>query len=161
MPVQAAFFIDIYRVLCIILAEMRVLLFILCIGCLPYVSYAQGKQASIAHRGAALKFTDSTTCYNAGIISKGREVQHKFEFINVGDEPLLITDVLNGCACGNAEWTHTPILPGKKGFVIEYINTEGINGDFVRDCYVRSNAVNSMYGGVGYQLFIKGIAGKK
>ena len=107
------------------------------------------------HKGPLLKFVNDNY-YDFGKIPKDTEVQHTFTFINAGDEPLVITDVLNSCACGTAEWSKQPIPPGKKGIVREYLKTNNLDGDFVKDCYVKSNAENSMYGGVGYQLSIHG-----
>lgn len=57
------------------------------------------------------------TEYDFGTIPQGKPVTYKFEFKNIGKDPLIIRNASASCACVNPNWTKEPILKGKSGFV--------------------------------------------
>lgn len=41
----------------------------------------------------------------------------EFKFKNTSDVPITIDNVRSICGCTATEWTETPVLPGKEGFI--------------------------------------------
>lgn len=54
---------------------------------------------------------------NVGNIPQGKPKLIRFEFTNTSSKPVIIEKVAPSCGCTTADYTKTPILPGKKGFV--------------------------------------------
>lgn len=51
-------------------------------------------------------------------------VSHDFQFVNTGDKPLVITQVITGCGCTSAKWSDKPYQPGAKGVIRIAYNPE-------------------------------------
>lgn len=62
--------------------------------------------------------------YNAGKVIKGEIINANYEIENVGDEPLIISDVKGSCSCTIADYTDEPIPPGEKGYIKAKVKTE-------------------------------------
>jgi hypothetical protein len=78
--------------------------------------------------------------YDLGKINPGPNT-FEFAFTNVGEEPLILTNVHPGCGCTKVEWTKEPIKKGKKGVIkTTYSATLGI---IEKDITVTSNAKTS------------------
>ncbi|KFF27725.1 DUF1573 domain-containing protein [Chryseobacterium vrystaatense] len=54
---------------------------------------------------------------DVGNIPQGKPKLIRFEFTNTSAKPIVIENVAPSCGCTTADYTKTPILPGKKGFV--------------------------------------------
>ncbi|WP_415325414.1 DUF1573 domain-containing protein [Chryseobacterium sp. MMS23-Vi53] len=54
---------------------------------------------------------------DVGNIPQGKPKVIRFEFTNTSKKPIIIENVAPSCGCTTADYTKTPILPGKKGFV--------------------------------------------
>ncbi|EJL68032.1 DUF1573 domain-containing protein [Chryseobacterium populi] len=54
---------------------------------------------------------------DVGNIPQGKPKVIRFEFTNTSSKPIVIENVAPSCGCTTADYTKTPILPGKKGFV--------------------------------------------
>ncbi|PWN71917.1 DUF1573 domain-containing protein [Chryseobacterium phosphatilyticum] len=54
---------------------------------------------------------------DVGNIPQGKPKLIRFEFTNTGLTPIIIQNVAPSCGCTTADYTKTPIQPGKKGFV--------------------------------------------
>lgn len=54
---------------------------------------------------------------DVGNIPQGKPKLIRFEFTNTSSKPIIIENVAPSCGCTTADYTKTPILPGKKGFV--------------------------------------------
>jgi hypothetical protein len=54
---------------------------------------------------------------DVGNIPQGKPKLIRFEFTNTTKKPIVIENVAPSCGCTTADYTKTPILPGKKGFV--------------------------------------------
>ncbi len=65
------------------------------------------------------------TVHDFGTIKEADgKVHYKFIFKNSGSTPLIITNVDAACGCTTPEWSKTPVLPGKTGFVDAEFNPE-------------------------------------
>lgn len=120
------------------------LLVCLCLAALANPMYGQGK----------LQFEKET--HDFGSIPQGIPASYTFKFKNVGDQPLVISNVQASCGCTTPEWTKdTPILPGKSGTIKAGYNAAAI-GAFNKSITVTSNASNS-----SAVIFIKGTVVEK
>jgi hypothetical protein len=104
-----------------------------------------------AQSGAKIEFKSETIDY--GTVKKGEDTGIRvFEFKNVGDQPLIITDVKTSCGCTVPSKPKEPIMPGKTGEIeVKYNMNPGVINKTVT---VESNAVNKTDGKV--PLRIKG-----
>ena len=62
---------------------------------------------------AEFKFNEEK--HDFGKIPQGTPVTTMFEFTNVGQEPLILSDVKPTCGCTIADYTKTPVKMGDKG----------------------------------------------
>ncbi|EFK58072.1 DUF1573 domain-containing protein [Sphingobacterium spiritivorum] len=63
------------------------------------------------------KFRFDSDFYDFGRIKNGDTVQHTFNYVNIGSEPLIIQDISTSCGCTLAEWTKIPVKTGSNGFI--------------------------------------------
>ncbi|MFC6269161.1 DUF1573 domain-containing protein [Frigoriflavimonas asaccharolytica] len=75
-------------------------------------------------------------------VKKGQVVDHKYEFTNTGKNPLIISEVKPGCGCTVPDYTKTPILPGKKGFVNLKFDSSSFDGAVNKYADVYANVEN-------------------
>ncbi len=109
-----------------------------------------------ANAQAKFKFDGGDT-HDFGVVKRGPVAFHKFEFTNVGDQPLVVMDVKPSCGCTNVEWIKTPVLPGQRGFIQLGLKTEEQHGVFNKEVYIQSTAIVPN-GEKRYTLYIKGNA---
>lgn len=118
-----------------------------------FLFFCMGVSAAFAQ--AVLKF-DKTT-HNYGKFSEEKPVSCVFYFTNTGDEPLVIQQVMTSCGCTAADFTKTPVQPGKKGSVtVTYDGAGRAAGHFKKVISIRSNAKNSMV-----RIYVEGFLTKK
>lgn len=67
-----------------------------------------------------------------GTINMGDSVQITFVCKNIGDKPLLLTQVKPGCGCTLANYTQEAILPGGEGSVTGIFNSNRAHPGEVR-----------------------------
>ena len=67
-------------------------------------------------------------------------VAYTFEYTNSGNAPLVIQKVESSCGCTVPEWTQSPVLPGKTGFVKAIYNPAGRPYPFDKTITVISNS---------------------
>lgn len=67
-----------------------------------------------------------------------------FRIINKGKKPLLIHDVRPDCGCTAADWTRTPIAPGKEGTITATYDAE-LLGRFEKQLAVSTNMSDRPY----------------
>ncbi|MFQ3576311.1 MAG: DUF1573 domain-containing protein [Cytophagales bacterium] len=96
-----------------------------------------------------MKFT--TEVHDFGDIPEGPQVTHTFEFVNTGDQPLIVSNAAPSCGCTTPDWTKTPIPPKGKGFIKATYNTEGRPGNFNKSITITSNGIETTK-----VIFIKG-----
>lgn len=87
---------------------------------------------------ASFKFSEEV--YDYGTIKQGDQVQHNFEFVNTGKEPLIISQANGSCGCTVPEWPKEPIAPGAKGVIKVTFNSAGKQGMQDKTVTLKSNA---------------------
>ncbi|RTQ52129.1 DUF1573 domain-containing protein [Hymenobacter gummosus] len=80
------------------------------------------------------------TVFDFKNVAEGNVATHEFKFKNTGKEPVVIANVQASCGCTTPEWTKTPVLPGKTGFIRAAFNSAGRPGQFNKTITVTSNA---------------------
>jgi len=86
---------------------------------------------------AEFKFNEEK--HDFGKIPQGKPVTTKFEFTNVGDEPLILANVAPTCGCTIADYTKAPVKKGDKG-VITITYNAAVIAPFSKTIVVTSNA---------------------
>lgn len=115
--------------------------------------YAQNDAKEVNKNAPKFKFKEEV--HDFGTLKEGPQVEHVFEFTNVGKEPLIIQNASASCGCTTPEWPKEPILPGKNGKITVRYNTQGRVQPFNKEVYIQSNALVPD-GGERYILRIKG-----
>lgn len=94
---------------------------------------------------AQSKATFKETTYDFGTIKESKgPVKHTFQFVNTGDQPLIIVDAVASCGCTRPSFTAKPIKPGKKGKVEVTFSPIGRRGTFRKTVKVKTNAVEKI-----------------
>ncbi|MET3038320.1 DUF1573 domain-containing protein [Chryseobacterium sp. NRRL B-14859] len=75
---------------------------------------------------------------DVGNIPQGKPKLIRFEFTNTSSKPIIIENVSPSCGCTTADYTKTPILPGKKGFVEASYNAAA-KGQFMKTVNVTTS----------------------
>ena len=106
---------------------------------------------AVAQTGPKIEFKQETIDY--GTVSKGDDNGLRvFEFTNIGDSPLVISDVKSSCGCTVPTRPTEPVAPGKTGKIeVQYNMNPGVINKTIT---VTSNAVNKQDGMI--PLRIKG-----
>lgn len=91
---------------------------------------------------AKIKFT-SETKKDFGKVKKGDIVSAEYEFVNEGDQPLIITNYEVECSCTTADFPKQPIAPGQAGKVTVKFDTKSAYDRQDRKVVLISNAKNS------------------
>lgn len=89
--------------------------------------------------GPAISWVETT--HDFGIINESSGQQDcSFEFVNTGNEPLILQNVKPSCGCTAVDYTKTPVEPGQKGFVKASYNPKGRGtGKFNKSITVTTN----------------------
>ncbi|MGB1043225.1 MAG: DUF1573 domain-containing protein [Tenacibaculum sp.] len=74
-----------------------------------------------------------------GKIEKGTNKAKVFEFVNIGNQPLIIKQVISTCGCAVPKKPEHPIMPGKKGKIEVSYDTNRV-GAFSKMFTIVSNA---------------------
>ena len=85
------------------------------------------------------KFKFDTEEIDYGVIKKNSDGLREFTFTNIGDAPLIISEVKSTCGCAVPKKPTKPILPGEKGVIQVRYDTKRI-GVFRKSIAVFSNA---------------------
>ncbi len=88
-------------------------------------------------KGPAIEFTSQVVDY--GEIQKGSDGIRIFEFINSGNQPLVISKVYSSCGCTIPKKPEAPIAPGEKGEIQVKYDTNRV-GPIRKTITVNSNA---------------------
>lgn len=74
----------------------------------------------------AQEITFTETAHDFGSIEEeDGDVSYDFKFINTGNQPLVIKEVITGCGCTSAKWSKKPYQPGAKGVIRISYHPEG------------------------------------
>lgn len=105
---------------------------IVLLGCIvSSCIYAQGN----------FKFVEES--HDFGKVPEGDSISYEFEFTNVGDQPLKITNVQPSCGCTVPKWPVEAIQPGGKGRILAKYATKGRVGPFTKYLTISSDALES------------------
>ena len=88
-------------------------------------------------KGPAIEFTSQVVDY--GEIERGSNGIRIFEFINSGNQPLVISKVYSSCGCTIPKKPEAPIAPGEKGEIQVKYDTNRV-GPIRKTITVNSNA---------------------
>ncbi|MBY0487082.1 MAG: DUF1573 domain-containing protein [Flavobacteriaceae bacterium] len=106
-----------------------------------FVAFVMINSVAFAQSGAKIMFKDKDNTIDYGTVTKeGDSGLRKFEFTNIGDAPLLITNAKSTCGCTVADFPKEAIMPGKSGFIEVKYNMNP--GPIRKTITVESNAVN-------------------
>lgn len=96
---------------------------------------------SINAQHAKPSFSFNKEVHDFGTIEEEKgNVSFKFEFTNVGGQPIVIHNVQASCGCTSPEWTKMPVPPGGKGYVNVTFNPVRRPGPFNKTITVSSNS---------------------
>ena len=73
------------------------------------------------------------------IKEEGGRVLYKFKFKNTGKTPIIIERVQSSCGCTTPDWTRSPVLPDKHGFVSAEFDPKERPGAFDKNIKVFTN----------------------
>jgi len=95
---------------------------------------------TIKPNGPVISF--NVTNYEAGIVQQDSNLSYNYWLTNIGDEPLLISNVRTSCNCTVASFPKTPILPNRRDTVVLSLDTKHL-GSYKKVAAVYSNAKNN------------------
>lgn len=90
--------------------------------------------------GPAIEFTSQVVDY--GEIERGSDGVRTFEFVNSGNQPLVISKVYSSCGCTIPKKPEAPIAPGEKGEIQVKYDTNRV-GPIRKTITVNSNAMST------------------
>ncbi|MEY4875023.1 MAG: hypothetical protein RL708_172 [Bacteroidota bacterium] len=96
-------------------------------------------------------FQFAITTKDFGLMREGYEAVQIFEFVNIGNAPLIIENVETECSCTISEFSKQPVIPNTKGFVKVIYKSAGNSGSMNKSITIFSNATEKEK-----KLFIKG-----
>jgi hypothetical protein len=96
-----------------------------------------------------IRFNESSIDLGTIQVDENRSID--FEFVNLGDSPVIINKVITSCGCTSTQWTNVPVLPNNNGSISASINPTGINGHFSKSISVLFNSCKEPF-----KLTIKG-----
>lgn len=104
-----------------------------------------------------IKF-DKTTYDFGAIHEEAGKVTGRFEFTNVGDSDLVLTNVRPGCGCTPAQYTREAVAPGARGFIDISYNPYNRPGGFHKSIRVTTNEpqFKAEKPASPYVIFVKG-----
>lgn len=82
------------------------------------------------------------TLINIGTLKQGEKRTITFTCKNIGNKPLLLTDVAPTCGCTVADYTKEAILPGKLGTVKANFDSKKFCGQINKTVIANSNTTN-------------------
>ena len=89
-----------------------------------------------------LKFTEEN--HDFGLIMEvDGPAEYQFNFTNVSQAPITITNVRASCGCTTPAWTNEPVLPGENGFIKAVYNPRNRPGAFHKTLTVTTNGKES------------------
>jgi hypothetical protein len=94
--------------------------------------------------------------HDFGTIKEGEIVKHLYKFKNVGNAPLIVSDVKPQCGCTATNWTKDPVQPGGQGEIEVQFDSNGRAGQNSKSTTVTANTKE----GTAMLYFKVNVAGK-
>ena len=85
------------------------------------------------------KITMEETDFNFGSVNEGDVVKHTFKLKNVGNQPLLITDIRTTCGCTVPTWNKSPIAANANDQVEVKFDTKGKANEQIKKITIIAN----------------------
>jgi hypothetical protein len=104
--------------------------------CAMVVGFAINASAQTDNK-AEFKFVEEK--HDFGKVTQGKPVTTDFVYTNIGEEPLILTEVKPTCGCTIADYTKTPVKKGEKGSIKITYNA-AVEAPFNKTIVVTSNA---------------------
>ena len=115
---------------------------ILLFAALLLVTVGFAQEAAKKESGPVIQWEEKT--FDFGEIEQGTSVEHTYKFTNVGNEPLIITNVQVTCGCTTPKgWPRDPIMPGGNAEITVAFNSTGKMGKVDKTVTIVSNAVGT------------------
>ena len=108
----------------------------LMIICAMVMGFAISASAQTDNK-AEFKFVEEK--HDFGKVPQGKPVTTDFVYTNIGEEPLILTEVKPTCGCTIADYTKTPVKKGDKGSIKITYNA-AVEAPFNKTIVVTSNA---------------------
>ncbi len=105
-----------------------------------------------------IKFKEEV--YDFGKVKDGVLVEHDYEFVNDGKNPLLLKNVKASCGCTTPSWPREAIAPGKTGKIHAAFDSKG-RGSEGGSVQNKSITVTGNFEGGSLVLTLKGLVDKK
>lgn len=106
-----------------------------------------GNENSNAQQEATAELTTATfpdSVQDFGNVTKGEQVKIVFHVLNTGKNNLLIAGARPSCGCTVADFTKTPIAPGKEGEInATFDSNHGSTGQIRKSITVNTNTLPS------------------
>ena len=107
--------------------------------------------ASFAQKGPQIKFKAIDNTIDYGTVKKSTDNGVRvFEFVNTGDQPLVITNAKSSCGCTVPSKPEAPVMPGQTGKIEVKYNMNP--GKISKVITVESNATNVDNGVVALKI---------
>ena len=91
------------------------------------------------------QFKWEKTVHEFGEIAQAVPATAEYKFTNIGNQPIIITQVKKTCGCTVPTWPSTPIMPGEQAVIKATYNAKSM-GSFTKTITVVSNvSENSTY----------------
>lgn len=116
----------------------------------PQSFFIFGKQDSLPTSGT-LEFLE--TEYDFGEFNEGETVKYRFEFVNLGEDEVQISQVRASCGCTTPAYSKDPIPSRGSGYIDVAYNSVGRPGPFNKKIFVENTGNPSLI-----VLTIKGTA---
>lgn len=104
----------------------------------------QSSSSDNSYRDSLPQISFISKHFSFGEIDKNNIVTYDFLFKNIGDNPLLIYKVDVSCGCLSAIYTERPILKDSMGFVRVRVDPNKVEGHFIKNVFVKSNATEDV-----------------
>lgn len=98
---------------------------------------------AVAVAFAQPRLSSNKETHNFGRIEWKTPVSVQYLITNTGNSPLVLTNVEPSCACSVAQWTQTPIEPGKKGLIEVEFDAQAL-GHFEKSIAIYSNGTPNL-----------------
>jgi hypothetical protein len=103
----------------------------------PFLAFLVCLYGSLAFAAPDMQFT--STQFDFGEVYQGEKVLHAFEFVNAGQDPLLIDRVRSSCGCTAVLVSEKTLAPGAKGRIQANFDSARFRHTVSKTVYVYSN----------------------
>jgi len=111
----------------------------MCAVVLGFVVNASAQDNTAAQDANKAEFKFNEEKHDFGKVPQGTPVTTVFTFTNVGNDPLILTEVRPTCGCTIADYTKTPVKKGASGKITITYNA-AVAAPFSKTIVVTSNA---------------------